>query len=1845
MASDSPQPMDIASEAEEMAAMDRVLTRLALTEENKLEKVLEKLLPRIIPQVETKYEAVKRKVMEILSHINNRVRGQMSIKLPLQSLIEQYTSGEGGAMAKSFAIIYVEMAMDRSSPENKWDAVPLLLQGVSTRPAQHQDILLRLAVQAMEICGSEHGFPTSLLGNAVSAAAALEKKLPFVAVEADRDALLAYALECLLYMRTGAAEDGTPVAPPGMSLEQAKRVMGKEPIPVDVLPKRKLGILNVLAELNLAPALVYRHFMVASNDGDHRVARRGEELFKRRAASADLEDAALVKSLFALYIGNSHLARLPAEQKISPASPSLKVLLMSSFTRSVLAANSFPSTLHPIFDCIYGANTTPRLKQMGMEFAVWTFKHARDDQLQLLAPIVLDGMIKLLKSGEPEQADTATSQLRGFTYSAIAQLASRSPQLFSSQMDLCRQFFGALNREPPPVRPNVQAAVSALAAAFKGASAQVMEQVEELMLTHGEKGEGPSKFCAVQWANQLFPFSNPTARYVCLLAAGDSKLDVREEGKKGLLPPIAKNASGDKAASAPASSNAMLDPATRNAAILASATQYPTVAEMVRYIWRRNRAVARPVENNERVLLYPAPTYCAILRFLDDCRVADAEKGTQQGLPSAAAASSSAMARDEDAEGGPSTTDGARGLPPADAGLVLQRLVEHALAKDGTSELAVAATGSLLEVANIDIEAFASLYTPRLTPWLLPLLSHIDIAVRENVARMIGIVTTKLSPEATQSLLYDLRQKVLGPGGVAAASTGSASTSTASGAGAGASSSAPGSSATAAGSSSLPSSSSSSAKAKYEDVHGGLLAIGYVLAQCAMGQPQLPHGTLEEFTSLLVSSMRHEVALLAATAAEALGLEGLRRPLPLPLGKLPEEGASKAGDKADTTSPPAGAGSATAPPSAAGTSAPAASATTADGAKTASSSLDLPGDIPAASVAAQVAAASKESSSAPSGSGVGVTPPGPVAPTRASAAAGLAEMLADGTKDAKVAHKAGLALGRMAFGERDAELLAFITGKLLAMATNKNEDLLFVLGEALAFAMGAVPVPVDNILRAPPLAASLSNAAVAGGRSRGGAGAQGGPAEGPAGETVRASADVAMAEAGEGAGSAGGAAVEEDRDKCQARILETLLGELLVNPRKEMRASGAIWSVSLLAFCGHQAQVQARLPRFQEAFSSLLGDASELTQEVASRGMSLVYELGDTATRERLVQDLVGTLAGTSRKKEAIKVTDDTEVFQAGALGSAPGGGSLSTYKELCSLANEMGQPDMLYKFMDLANHAASLASKRGAAFGFADIAKQAGRQLDAHLPQLLPKLFRLQFDPNPRIAEAMGHIWKALVPDTRKAVDQYFGKILEELTGQMGSRLWRSREGACAALGDLLQGRPARDVLPHLESVWTMSFRALDDIKESVRVAAGILSRTVASLSIRVCDVAQTSPAEASQALAIVLPLLLDKGMSSEVAEVRGLSVRTIMKIVKGAGPSVRPHIPKLATAMLESLSNLEDARLNYVEMHAAKMNLSTDKLESGRIAASKDSPMWDTLDLCLRQVDTSTAEALVPRLCQLVRSGVGLNTRAGTARFVGQLSARLRGDLRPHTQALIKAFQTAMGSERSKAVRQAFASAIASCLPFAADSRQEKVIQETLALYHEPGDADARWCSAQLIREIARGAGDVLQKYSSDVLPLAFFARQDEEAPVASLWSEVWEENSSSQAATVRLHLGEISTLCHQGLVSSSWGRKKQAAKAVKSLAEAVGTPGDASSGNGAGGGGGGGGESVLQPRAHELARTLLGELPGRLWDGKETLLDALGALVKACGGAAFGSSGAPLLLLLLLQRAVCGQWTRRR
>ncbi|KAL4530388.1 hypothetical protein Ndes2437B_g03884 [Nannochloris sp. 'desiccata'] len=829
-------------------------------------------------------------------------------------------------------------------------------------------------------------------------------------------------------------------------------------------------------------------------------------------------------------------------------------------------------------------------------------------------------------------------------------------------------------------------------------------------------------------------------------------------------------------------------------------------------------------------------------------------------------------------------------------------------------------------------------------------------------------------------------------------------------------------------------------------------------------------------------------------------------------------------------------------------------------------------------------------------------------------------------KDAKVVKKAAQALGFLAYGHRTSDILGPVVTSLLELRTSKVESVGFAVGEALCLAFGGVEATADEMLHTP--FTSLSDLAEQQQQTGSNSSGISHISNGVAAMEV----DVQVEKHGEvidmKAPLSGGVVAEkllEARSAAEAeiqrKILDSLLTECVAHSRSEVRCSGAVWLVSLLLFCGKTAAVHGMLPRAQDALSTLLGDESELTQEMASRGLAAAYELADEATRALLVESLVGVLSGTAGRKRprAGDLTGDTKVLEPGSIGTAPGGGSLSTYKEICSLANELGQPDLVYRFMQLANHQAAVNASRGAAFGFASVAKLAGDALAPHVATLVPRLYRSLYDPQPKVRDAMNHIWLALVDDPRTALTENFDAVSKALVVDMTGQQWRAREAAALAASDLIQGRRWEEIKPHFGDLWTAAFRTMDDVKESVRQSGITLVRCIRGLTLRFADKELTPPSEGKEAVAAALPLLLQLGLPSRVPEVQALAVDTIAKIIKAAGPElVKPHLSVVVPALLESLSGLEDSRLNYVEQHAERLGLDAGKLESARVSAAQGGILGETLETCARHVDSETFTGLAPALGGLIRRGVGLNTRAGAGRFVSQVARRLGDSSSAAAPQLMRALQEACAAERSPAVRRAYAAANALLAKHASQARVDKYVASWLEAYSaDDADESTRAVSGLLLRSLARESGDLFSRYAADVAPVSYMAQYDPDEQVATIWADLWEESTTSVGAGLRLHAGAVLDKVQEGLKSSQWGRKKAAAAAAAKACDA-------------------GGDALI-PYAPKLMESLLAELPGRLWEGKEAVLVALGAVVKACHVALKSNdSGIPTKVVSVLLEA---------
>ncbi|KAB2615279.1 proteasome-associated protein ECM29-like protein [Pyrus ussuriensis x Pyrus communis] len=1569
------------SDEEKVEMLDRLLTRLALCDDSNLQPLLSKLLPYTISSLSSQSSAVRNKVLEILSHVNKRVKHQPEIGLPLLELWNIYSEANAASMVRNFSILYIEMAMDRADTKQKEDLAAILLSGVSRLPLQHQEIILRLATKVIGECHSKG------INDEVAA------KYRMISDSQDRNVFLEFCLHTMLYQQSSQRE-----CPPGLSIAQTNRVTGKQPLKNDILLTRKLGILNVIDAIELAPELVYPLYVASSVDCQEPVVKRGEKLLKKKAAGANLDDSDLINKLFLLFNGTAGSQSVAPESRITPANPALKAKLISIFCRSITAANSFPATLQCIFGCIYGSDTTSRLKQLGMEFTVWVFKHSKIDQLKLMGPVILSGILKSLDTVSSSESDATVRDSKTFAYQAIGLLAQRMPQLFRDKIDMAVRLFDALKVEAQHFRLSIQEATNSLATAYKGAPSTVLKDLEMLLLKNAQEEQSEVRFCVIRWATSLFDLQHCPSRFICMLGAADTKLDIREMALEGLL--LVKD----------------------DGQIMSQKQElhYPKLGVMLDYILRQQPNLLDSSEMREQKLHFPSKTYLVMIQFLLKCFDSELEQD--------------------------SSIKGSTDFQSSVKALCL--LLEHAMAFEGSIELHARASKALIAIGSCMPELIASTYAQKVS-WLRQLLSHVDLDTREAAARLLGFASSALDPAESSALISELIASVSGR-----------------------------------------------RKIRFEEQHGALCAVGYVTADCMSRTPAIPDALFQTTLKCLVDVTNSETAPLASIATQALGHIGLIIPLP-----------SLVID---------------------------------------SSSVDI-----------LVVLHEK-----------------------------LRKLLSG--DDNKAIQKVVISIGHMCVKETSSSRLNIALDLIFSLSRSKVEDVLFAAGEALSFLWGGVPVTADLILKANYSLSMASNFLMGD-------------------VTSSLSKYISIEKNG---------AKEERNAKVRDAITKKLFDDLLYSTRKEDRCSGTVWLLSITMYCGHDPAIQKMLPDIQEAFSHLLGEQNELTQELASQGMSIVYELGDAAMKENLVHALVNSLTGSGKRKRAIKLDEDSEVFQEGVIGEGLSGGKLSTYKELCNVANEMGQPDLIYKFMDLANYQASLNSKRGAAFGFSKIAKQAGDALKPHLRSLIPRLVRYQYDPDKNVQDAMSHIWKSLVADSKKTIDENMDLIVDDLLIQCGSRLWRSRESSCLALADIIQGRKFDQVGKHLRKLWSASFRAMDDIKETVRNSGDKLCRALTSLTVRLSDVSLTDVSEARQTMDIVLPYLLTDGILSKVDSIRKASIGVVMKLAKGAGIAIRPHLSDLVCCMLESLSSLEDQGLNYVELHAANAGIQTEKLENLRISIAKGSPMWETLDLCIKVVDVESLDQLVPRLAQLVRSGVGLNTRVGVASFITLLVQKVGVEIKPYTSRLLRLLFPVVKDEKSAASKRAFAGACAAVLKHAAPTQAEKLIDDTVALH--TGDKNYQVSCAILLKSYSSVASDALSGYLAAIIPAIFISRFEDDKVISSLFEELWEEHTSGERVALQLYLAEIVSLICEGIGSSSWASKKKSAQAISKLSDVL-------------------GES-LSSYYPVLLQSLMKEIPGRLWEGKDALLDAIAALSVSCHKAISSDDPSTLNEILSIVSSAC-------
>ncbi|KAK2873622.1 hypothetical protein FQN49_002228 [Arthroderma sp. PD_2] len=668
--------------------------------------------------------------------------------------------------------------------------------------------------------------------------------------------------------------------------------------------------------------------------------------------------------------------------------------------------------------------------------------------------------------------------------------------------------------------------------------------------------------------------------------------------------------------------------------------------------------------------------------------------------------------------------------------------------------------------------------------------------------------------------------------------------------------------------------------------------------------------------------------------------------------------------------------------------------------------------------------------------------------------------------------------------------------------------------------------------------------------------------------------------------------VEKPKSDIPSHVLSEILDKVMRDckaPKPSLKKASVIWLLCLIQFCGQSQEIQDRLWKCQHTFIWLLSDKDETVQESSSRGLSLVYELGNQSLKDDLVRDLVRSFTADNSNMGGGKISEETELFEPGALPT--GDGSITTYKDIVGLASEVGDPSLVYRFMSLASNSAIWSSRAAfGRFGLSNVLSDSSENgYLSQNPKLYPKLYRYRFDPNPNVQRSMNDIWNALVKDSNTVIDSHFDAIMEDLLHSVvDGKQWRVRQASCAGIASLLQGRPVEKYDKYLGEILTKSFKVLDDIKSTVRQAALSLCQTLSDTVLRALEAGDASSKRARLMLHHIVPFLLGReGLESGVEEIQKYSIVTLAKIIKNApGPLLRPFAPHILETFLAALTSIEPQAVNYVHLNADKYGLTGQAIDKMRLTAVRSSPMMESIELhLLDSLDEASMTEVVPALESSLRSAIGLPSKVGCSRVLVILSSK-NLLFRPHAARFIRLLRKFV-LDRNETVSASYSSAIGYLTRLASNEDILDTIEFAKSMYLESEDIAHRVVAGEITNSMSKLANERVQAVASAFLPFIFLGMHDTTNEVKEFFNKTWSDNVSGPRV-ISLYLKEILGLISSHLDSPRWPIKHASALSVAKAVLSI-------------------DKNMDIPTARSIWPHLEKALEGKTWDGKEKVLEA--------------------------------------
>ncbi|KAK2714003.1 hypothetical protein QYM36_009776 [Artemia franciscana] len=122
------------------ALLERILLLISMAEtDEKLEILVSRFLLPVILKLDSQEEGVRKKVLEVLVHLNKRMKSRPLLQLPMNQLVECLVKKNNSSFVKNFVLTYVKMGFPRLGPDTQVNLLPSLIKSLEEIPEKQQN--------------------------------------------------------------------------------------------------------------------------------------------------------------------------------------------------------------------------------------------------------------------------------------------------------------------------------------------------------------------------------------------------------------------------------------------------------------------------------------------------------------------------------------------------------------------------------------------------------------------------------------------------------------------------------------------------------------------------------------------------------------------------------------------------------------------------------------------------------------------------------------------------------------------------------------------------------------------------------------------------------------------------------------------------------------------------------------------------------------------------------------------------------------------------------------------------------------------------------------------------------------------------------------------------------------------------------------------------------------------------------------------------------------------------------------------------------------------------------------------------------------------------------------------------------------------------------------------------------------------------------------------------------------------------------------------------------------------------------------------------------------------------